>query len=322
MINNIFEKMKKYKKLLAFLIIGIIIIFFAKVLYQNFLELPDYDWQINYFSLAISYLLLVFHFVIIALIWRSMLKKLDPQKISLKKLFTIVYLPYLGKYVPGVIWSAVGRVYLSQKIGLAKKSAVIATVWEQIIALVSGVLLFTVSLFFWGRFEEVNYLFIIIFALFLLLISLNPSLFTRLVNFALRKFGQPNLVIEANFSSGTILKFMGFYCFVWSSFSLSFYFFVNSIYSIAPSYFLLLLGMYPAAWTLGVLTFLTPGGIGVTEGILTAFLALYLPLPVAIIISLSSRIWLATAELICSGLAAILSSSNLKNSLKFRNNPN
>jgi len=316
MLIKLLKNLKKYKKIGAILVIVLIFIYFIKILYQNFLELPSYDWEMNYTSLFISYIFLLFYFAANVLVWRFIIKNLniDKKEIPFKTFFKIYFLPYLSKYIPGKIWAFMGRIYLAQKQGLSKFPVSLSIIWEQIFALISATLLFLFSLFFWEKIESVNYIYLVIFILFLFFIGLNSSIYNKIVNLIIKKFNKNNSELKINLSRAVSLKFIGLYCIVWMIFGVSFYFFIDFIYKIPARYFFLLLGLYPASWVLGTLSFLTPSGIGITEGVLVALLAFYFPLPVAIIISLSSRIWLSFGELICFGIAATIDKSSIKKS--------
>jgi len=86
----------------------------------------------------------------------------------------------------------------------------------------------------------------------------------------------------------------------------AFYALVNSVYAMSASAALPLTGMLAIAVILGFLNPLTPQGLGTREGLLTLFLSYYMPLPVAIVISLLTRLWMIVAELIGVLLVALL----------------
>ena len=60
-------------------------------------------------------------------------------------------------------------------------------------------------------------------------------------------------------------------------------------------------GIASAAFVVGYLSLLTPGGVGVKEGILVLLLSQYIPLPVALSIAVSGRLWAFLADI--SGIA-------------------
>ena len=62
-------------------------------------------------------------------------------------------------------------------------------------------------------------------------------------------------------------------------------------------------GAYALAWTLGLATLVSPGGLGVREGVLAALLSGLLPGGMAVVAALASRLWLTGVELLCAAAA-------------------
>jgi glycosyltransferase 2 family protein len=89
----------------------------------------------------------------------------------------------------------------------------------------------------------------------------------------------------------------------WAAYGVSFTLFVGSVHPVAWQDVPLLGATYAAAWVIGFLSFLTPGGIGVREGVLAYLLGLWLPPGVAIVISLLSRLWIVAGELVGTAIA-------------------
>ena len=67
-----------------------------------------------------------------------------------------------------------------------------------------------------------------------------------------------------------------------------------------------LAGIVNVSATVGFLVLIAPSGLGVREGVLAFLLSLYLPAPVAVTISLASRVWLTLAELMGLGFSLLL----------------
>ena len=64
-------------------------------------------------------------------------------------------------------------------------------------------------------------------------------------------------------------------------------------------------------WVVGLLAFLTPGGLGVREGALALLLSPFLPVPLPTVVALLARVWWTVAELI-SVATAMLVGRNLE----------
>lgn len=91
---------------------------------------------------------------------------------------------------------------------------------------------------------------------------------------------------------------------LWISWTLAFYFFGRSI---EDSFSLNLAFVFPISVVYGVLAIFMPGGIGVREGIITAYLVMSgVELELAATISVLSRIWFVLGEIFIFLLALVL----------------
>jgi hypothetical protein len=87
------------------------------------------------------------------------------------------------------------------------------------------------------------------------------------------------------------------YFVVWLWQGIGFFLLIRSFYEIEIAQWPFFWGIYTLAWMVGFLSLLTPGGLGVREGIMTFFLSLYMPVSMAIIVALLARVWNTIAEL-------------------------
>lgn len=69
---------------------------------------------------------------------------------------------------------------------------------------------------------------------------------------------------------------------------------------------LILTACFAFTWIVGFLSFLTPGGIGIREGLLGLLLANYMPAPQATLVALLCRVWMLSAEMVLAGVAFAL----------------
>ncbi len=93
------------------------------------------------------------------------------------------------------------------------------------------------------------------------------------------------------------------YLLVWISLGIAFFLFVKSIYPIHITQFPIIMSIFAFAWSIGFMTLITPGGLGVREGILSLLLTSCLPPATATLIALLSRIWVICIEIILAGVA-------------------
>jgi uncharacterized membrane protein YbhN (UPF0104 family) len=92
----------------------------------------------------------------------------------------------------------------------------------------------------------------------------------------------------------------------WVIGGVGFYLFVDSVYPVAPPYILFLTGALAISSTLGLIAIFAPSGLGVREGALVYLLLLMMPAPVAVIISILTRIWMTLIEIGLIGMVYLL----------------
>jgi len=285
---------KILKRILQVLLIVVIFYFLVKNLYVNWGKIAEYDWNINYYFLTYSFVLLITGAILMALGWNLILRMLG-GRLGYKKALKIFFITDLGKYIPGKVWTLVGKVYLCAKEGIpiAKTSA--SVVIQPLIQVISGMLMFLVSLPFWTKTSDfMNNLYLLLPLIPIGLILLHPAIMTKLLNFVLTRLKQKP--IELNIKYRDILLILLLWCGLWTLTGVTYYFLVVSVHSFPVSWLPVSIGIFSIA---GVSQFLTPSGIGVLEGVLTVLLSLYLPVHIAILIALLARVWKTVAELTC-----------------------
>ena len=91
----------------------------------------------------------------------------------------------------------------------------------------------------------------------------------------------------------------------WLLFGLSFHFFLSALMSSPDFSPWFSSGAYIAAYNLGYISLITPGGLGVREGVMTALLAPFLGKPAAASVALIHRVLITIAESMMSLLALL-----------------
>ncbi|MCP4705737.1 MAG: hypothetical protein GY865_14150, partial [candidate division Zixibacteria bacterium] len=101
------------------------------------------------------------------------------------------------------------------------------------------------------------------------------------------------------------IAIFNWYLLTWTLFGFAFYYFLEAVLpnSIIPLNYAI--GTYIAAYIIGYISFLSPGGLGFREGVITALLTPFLGVGIAVSIALIHRVWITIAEAIIS-LVALL----------------
>jgi len=282
------------KRILQALLIAVIFYFLARNLYLNWNKILEYEWNVNYYFLASSLVLSMVGAFLIALGWNLILKVLGGS-LAYKRALKIFFITDLAKYIPGKVWTMVGKVYLCAKEGIPVARTSASVVIQPLIQVISGMLMFLVSLPFWTKTTDfMNKLYLFLPLIPIGLIVLYPAIMNRALNFVLTRLRQNPVVFDIKY--GDILSILLLWCGLWILSGVTYYFLITGIYSIPLSLLPVVIGIFSIA---GVLQFLTPSGIGVLEGVLAVLLGLYLPVHIAILVALLARVWKTVTELVC-----------------------
>jgi uncharacterized membrane protein YbhN (UPF0104 family) len=189
----------------------------------------------------------------------------------------------------------VGKVYMCKEEGVPVAVTSTSVVIQPLIQVISGLLIFLLSLPFWTKTSDfINNLYFFFPLIPIGLLFLHPAIMTKPLNFVLRKLKQKPIEIKIKYRD--ILLILLLWCGLWVLTGITYYFLIISVHPFPLSNLPVTIGIFAIA---GVSQFLTPSGIGVLEGMLTVLLGLYFPLPVAILIALLARVWKTISELVC-----------------------
>ena len=281
---------KQLKKIFSYIFVIVIFGFMFKVLFDNAAQLRDYDWVgINYFYVAISFLFLLLAFVGVVFAFQTLLGSFG-VRIKLMKVASIISLANLGRFVPGKVWAVLGMVHFGRKHGISGYVSSTCLFVSIILTSIAAFFVFVVSLPFWPTLPgNFHYIYIVLLAV-ALIVFIQPPIFNRIVSYMFKKLKKKDFVSELTYK--TIIMLFGVYVLVWMFNGTAFYLLVSAISPQPLAHILPIIGIYTISWVIGLYSFLTPGGLGVREGIISALLATYVTYPVAIVIAIISRIWI------------------------------
>ncbi len=286
-----------------FLILGFIFFLLGRRLYLDWGEVRLHDFTIAVPLLILSVVVLFCYFLLRIFGWALILRRFKAP-ISYRKGIRIWSLSQLGKFIPGKVWVVLARTYLGQKEGLSPEVASTSTIWEILMAVTSAALIFLFSLPFEASIGLRSRISLALLVIPFGVLILHPSTLTRVVNFTLGKLRRPPLAASLRFPHN--LAILLYFSASWICLGFAFHLFVNSLVPIPFAEMPFLIGAFALATISGFLTFISPAGLGVREGVLAVLLGLKLGSPVAILVSLLSRIWITLSQLLLIGLTAKL----------------
>lgn len=269
--------------------------------------------------LAISFAFLFFSFLSGAICWQRILRK-NGIHAPLKECLASVGLSVFSKYLPGKIWSIMGRaVYIAEKKSFPLHQVSSISLDAQLLTLWLGLIFGAFGLFLLDGIRIWGWL------ILLLWIGLTAIIFWSFprssAEWLLKKIFKKDVVLP-HLSPKSIFSILPWFIVYWILWTVSFYMLVISLTSIDVP---LSVGLgFPLAGTLGIMAIVVPGGLGVREGVLVAFLSLAgLPISLATTISIAARLWYLIGEVVIFLVgwmadSAIAWSNDKKNHMRLR----
>lgn len=299
-----FRRSQWVRWLLQPLLILIPIGFVIFSLITNWQAMRTYTWQIHFAKLGLSLLILLIAFTLLPLASQRVLAGLGCS-VSYRTAYYGYFVSQLAKYLPGGLWIVPGRALVLQKFKVNPISSSVGTIVETCGLIITGVIMFIPYLLFLSgeRFKETWYLAggIVV----LILIALQPKVFNPLIRWFQARLGHKDVVIKLSWHHliSVLLIDLAFWCVTGAAFILL----TLSIQPLAEHVW-----FFPSAfsfsWVIGFLAFLTPGGLGAREGVLTLLLAPFFVAPLSALIVLLARLWWTAADLVSVGLAVLIQS--------------
>ena len=292
------EKSKKiYLRILQWAIVVAIFFFLGKMVWDHWNQVKDTPFTLRPFPFILSTLIFAFSYFIQIWAWYLITLKLEIALSPSETLKTWFY-SQLGKYLPGKIWLFLSRFHFYESKGKSKKAISIALYLETVTIIMAAGLIFLAALIFhreirlfysWRHPGWLVLLFLLGF------IFLHPRVLQKILNWALIHFKREPVSLSISYSDVLWILFV---CIIsWVIGGVGFYLFVDSVYPVAPQYILFLTGALAISSTLGLIAIFAPSGLGVREGALVYLLSLMMAAPVAVLISILTRIWMTLIEI-------------------------
>jgi hypothetical protein len=208
----------------------------------------------------------------------------------------------LGRYVPGNVLMVAGRVELGRNEGVPRRVSLAASVYEQVLLLAAaafGGVAFLVAFGDLGR----GVTFWLIALVPIGAAALHPRVFRRLSSAVLRRVGRDPL--PTVLSGREVALAVAIYALVQLLVGVAAWLMVRSATGPAVGGPMFTALAYQLAFTVSMLAFVFPSGLGVRDGALALALAERLPGSVAIAVSIGLRLAMTVFELLFVAAVAI-----------------
>jgi hypothetical protein len=191
---------------------------------------------------------------------------------------------------------------------MSKKAISIALYLETITIIMAAGIIFLAALALFDEArtfysEKTFWWFLVPFVL--AFVAIHPRVLQKIFNWALRKFRREPIVLSISYSE--ILWILLVNIMAWIVGGIGFYLFAESVFPVSSEHILFLTGALAFSSTLGLIALFAPSGLGVREGALVYLLAFIMPVSLAVIISILTRIWMTLIEIGLIGVVYLLS---------------
>jgi hypothetical protein len=290
------KKRKWIFNLLLYVSLIFLVIYLVKF---DYLKISTISFQP--FPFILSLILLWSGFVFSTISWGYALKIHNIQ-VKYKTAIVSHGLSVFAKYIPGKLWVILGRAaYISRSKTIPVSQLSYISLKEQLLYILLGltIAIIPTMLYFNQEYWVTIILLTIGGLVFVLFFKKVHDLFNKVLSKILKKeIDLPFLSFQLSLKLSTRIIIY------WVAWTFAFYFFMHSISADIRFHHAY---VFPLAVCYGVLAIFLPGGIGVREGIMTAYLsALGLELELAITIATLSRLWFITGEVFIFLMALVL----------------
>jgi hypothetical protein len=252
-------------------------------------------WPALLMGLAFLVLLRVYQ----AFLWGRVLRALGGS-LPLHTALSIHTRALLARYIPGNVWHGVGITYWCKQEGVSARTSVASWILENVFTVLGGALAAVVTAPWWLVGEARAPFVTLCIVLPIGLLIVHPRVLPLLLWVPLRLLKKPPLEVPLSFAHSVAFAWLYVLLFLGQGLVLGFLVgWVEPGHTLNP---LTLAGIFAAAWTVGFLSFITPSGIGVREGVMSLMLARVMPVGSAVLLPILLRILMTLAEVIAAGI--------------------
>lgn len=215
--------------------------------------------------------------------------------------------PLLARYVPGSVLYVLGRLVLSERLGVPRRMTLASIVYEQAISAASAVAIASYFVISHPDLQDEPLRWGVLIVVPAAIVVLHPKVFGKLSTKVLAMFGREPL--PATMSLPGVLGMLAFYAMNWCVVGVGVFFAANAIHSI-PIEKLAAVGSAQAlAFVAALLSLVAPAGLGVRDAVFAGAVKVALPgksLAVGAAIAIGVRAVLTVVEVIYVGAITVI----------------
>jgi len=263
------------------------VVFLVYTAARNWSRLPEIEWRFEPVWLVGCVVARVRFQPIQAQMWVGILRALG-GRMATPRGWWIWSASMLARYIPTNLAMVVGRTAMAERDGVPKR-VTMASIVYQLGAAFAGAT--AVGAYFVVELPNLQGTPVRFAALALpvaALVALDPRIFHRLADFALRRLGREPLPLSLPRSA--VLLYTGIAAISFVIAGVAVWAFTEAIHPVAASDVPTVIGAYSVGFAISVLTVVLPGGLGAREGAMAVALSPVMPVPVALAVSIAVRL--------------------------------
>ena len=295
--------LRKAAHVAKFVVPALIAFFLGRVIYANWSQIRQAEWDLTPSYLIASAVLCAPWFWARPLGWNLLVNAFG-QRVPFSAVFRVVRHAELSRFLPGGIWAMASRVYLVKKWRVKPSAALAATVVDLVLTTLAALLpaLWSLSEAFpdLGRVQQIVFIAFPIVSIAIV----HPKLLNLWAGFIFRRVGQD--YEEAELRWRILLGIWVLYAGAWILMCAGVAMMIRGVLQLGPGGTTFMGSSYAAAWLAGSFALISPSGMGIREGALGLLLSRWIPTGPAFAVAIVVRLWLLGMEVVWVALGALL----------------
>jgi hypothetical protein len=261
--------------------------FLAYTAARNWSRLPDIHWRFEPAWLVACVAALAVFQAIQAQMWLGMLRAMG-GRLATPRGWWIFSATMLARYIPTNLAMVVGRTAMAERDGVPKRVTMASTVYQLGAAFAGATAVAAYFVIELPDLQDTPVRFVALALPVAALVALDPRIFHRLADFALKRLGREPLPVSLPRSA--VLLYTGIAAVSFVIAGVGVWTFTEAIHPVAAADVPTVVGSYSVGFAISVLTIVLPGGLGAREGAMVAALSPVMPVAVALAVSIAVRL--------------------------------
>lgn len=293
----------RWQRVLMGAMVVAVVVALALAISSQWSKLPDIRWRLEPAWLAAALLALIAFQWLHAQLWVAMIHALGTPIPSLRGV-AVWSITLLGRYVPTNVALAAGRMALAEREGVPKRVCAASLVYELAFTFAGAAIVGAYFVITLPDLENVPARWAVVAVPAVILVLLDPAIFHRLADAALRRLGRATLPISLDRRQVAWFTLLFSASFLVAGFAV--YALAEALHGVPAGDAGTAVGAYSVGFAASVIAFVLPGGLGAREGAMTAALSPILPVTVALAVAVALRLGQMIVEVAYATITPIL----------------